>query len=109
MMRLLSPHQVSAFQEEEEEEEEPLFLWFSYEVYVNIDAVRLYLAGKASGKHAGVWLAVPTVKRWGVAARQNDFGWWMMVMMNDDNGQCLCNAFFLSISTQTHATLCAIG
>jgi hypothetical protein len=30
---------------------------------VDIDAVHLYLAGKASGWHAGVLLAAPTVKR----------------------------------------------
>jgi hypothetical protein len=30
---------------------------------VDIDVVRLYLAGKASGQHAGVLLAAPTVKR----------------------------------------------
>jgi hypothetical protein len=30
-------------------------------VYVDSDAVRLYRAGKASGWHAGVLLAAPTV------------------------------------------------
>jgi hypothetical protein len=30
-------------------------------VYVDSDAVRLYLAGKACGWHAGVLLAAPTV------------------------------------------------
>jgi hypothetical protein len=38
----------------------------SLSVYVDIDAVRLYLAGKASCWHAGVLLAAPTVKRGGV-------------------------------------------
>ena len=32
-------------------------------MYVDSDAVRLYLAGKASGGHAGVLLAAPTVLR----------------------------------------------
>jgi hypothetical protein len=35
-------------------------------VYVDSDAVHLYRAGKACGRHAGVWLAAPTVKRGGV-------------------------------------------
>jgi hypothetical protein len=34
---------------------------FMISVYVDSDAVRLYRAGKASGSHAGVWLAAPTV------------------------------------------------
>ena len=35
-------------------------------MYVDSDAVRLYRAGKASGWHAGVLLAAPTVKPGGV-------------------------------------------
>ena len=44
-------------------------------VYVDSDAVRLYRAGKASGWHAGVLLAAPTVvsPRWGVEARVTKF------------------------------------
>jgi hypothetical protein len=33
----------------------------------------------------------------------------VMVMDDGDNGQCPCSAFFLSFSTQTSATLYAIG
>jgi hypothetical protein len=42
-------------------------------VYVDSDAVRLYLAGKASGSHAGVFLAAPTVKPGGVKSRGTEF------------------------------------
>ena len=42
-------------------------------VYVDIDAVRLYLAGKASGWHAGVLMVAPTVKPGGVQERVTKF------------------------------------
>jgi hypothetical protein len=102
-------------------------------VYVDIDAVHLYRAGKASCWHAGVLMAAPTVKRWGVTAtafknlnERELFNFWnykikiqnlnaKMISDDDgqwisnDNGQCPCGGICLSISTQTSATLCAIG